>query len=90
MVADDYYSSEEAKPKTDVSLGGNNDVQVISGSRTATATTLTVKRKLVTGDKYDKDISITAPNDMIYAWGTSDSTGISFLAAEFSRVPAGA
>lgn len=78
MVADDYYSSEEAKPQTDVSLGGRNDVQVVAGSRTSTSTSLTVKRKIITGDKYDKDISLTSANDMIYAWDTADNTGIGY------------
>lgn len=48
----------------------------VSGSNTTTSTTLTFTRKLVTGDKYDRDISLTEPNDMIYAWGVSDSSGL--------------
>ena len=80
VVADDYYSVQEEKPKTDVSLGGTKDIKVISGSRTANGyTTLTVSRKLVTGDtQFDKDISVTQYNDMIYAWGTSDTNGLAY------------
>lgn len=77
-MVDDYYSYKEGKPSTDVSIGGTSDVTAISGSRTATSTTLTFKRKLVTGDTYDRDISLTAQNDMIYAWGTASTPGLSY------------
>lgn len=49
---------------------------VLGGNKTSTSTTLTFARKLVTGDKYDHDISLSEPNDMIYAWGVSDDNGL--------------
>lgn len=89
-VIKDYYSSEEARPEEDIVLGGTDDITLVSGSAqrsvhtsmvnnatsssSAPSTTLVFTRKLVTGDKYDRDISITEPNDMIYAWGDSGST----------------
>jgi hypothetical protein len=71
-------------PQEDATLGGTIDVQLVDGfssiktsadNSTIAYTTLTFTRKLVTGDKYDKDISILEPNDMIYAWGNSDTGG---------------
>jgi hypothetical protein len=75
-VANDYYSSAEAEPQQDVKLGGENNVKVLSGSRSGTVTTLMVSRKLSTGDKYDRDIRASGPNDMIYAWGSSNDQGL--------------
>lgn len=73
----DYYSEEEAMPMEDTKLGGTNDIEIISGSNTTTSTTLTFRRKLVTGDrKFDNPISLTEQNDMIYAWGVADETGL--------------
>lgn len=77
-VIGDYYSSEEAEPKTDESLGGSNDIKIISGSKTETSTTLVFSRKLVTGDKYDRDISTTEPMDMIYAWSNNGEGKITY------------
>ena len=54
---------------------------VSKGHRTSTvSTTLEFSRKLNTGDKYDKVISLTEPNDMIYAWGVSDNSGLMYHA----------
>jgi hypothetical protein len=82
----DYYSTEEGAPKEDTSLGGTDDVVAISGTRggakgangTASSefTELTFQRKLSTGDEFDTVISLTEPNDMIYAWGSADSQGL--------------
>ena len=84
----DYYSEQEGKPSEDTVLGGTNDVVVIGGSRitkkiargnttdSLAGMELTFQRKLSTGDKYDNDISLTEPNDMIYAWANSDKNGL--------------
>lgn len=89
VVINDYYANAEAAPKTDISLGGHSDVQLISGTRTATTTTLVFTRKLTTGDSpYDKDISLTAPNDMIYAWNNNGNgqSGLSYHADNHNHV----
>jgi hypothetical protein len=90
VVIKDYYSEQEGKPQEDTTLGGTNDVTVVGGSRitkrvavgnetqTIAATELIFRRKLVTNDKYDRAISLTEPNDMIYAWANSDSNGIMY------------
>jgi hypothetical protein len=68
----DYYSSSENTPNFDTDLGGTDDVTLLGGSKTSNATTLTFIRELDTGDsKYDKVISTTMPNDMIYAWASN-------------------
>lgn len=74
-VINDYWSEQEGKPSEDTALGGTNDVNAISATTDGTSTTMVFSRKLVTGDKYDTNISITEPNDMVYAWATG-SEGI--------------
>jgi hypothetical protein len=73
-IALDYYSSEETDPELDTSLGGSNDVKVISGSLINGQTTITFQRKLVTNDKFDKAILKQGANDMIYAWSSYETS----------------
>lgn len=52
----------------DVSLGGRNDIKVISGSTSGGATTLRFRRALNTGDQYDTPIKASGTTDLVYAW----------------------
>lgn len=71
-MAYDYYSNSESEPQLDTSLGGSNDIEVVSGGYADGIMTITFKRYLKTGDSYDKEILKSGPNDMIYAWSSSD------------------
>ena len=69
----DYYSTTFAEPETDVSMGGSDDVEMISGSQVGGVTSIEFRRKIDTGDKYDRPIKTKGETDIIFAWhSTSD------------------
>lgn len=91
-VIGDYYSSGESAPSPDTSVGGTDDIEALSGSRSGGATTLSFRRALVTGDQYDRPLNASGPTDMIYAWGNAGTFGLSYhgdnhnhIMVDFSR-----
>lgn len=76
--ADDYYSDSESQPQLDVTLGGVGNIKLLEGSLDGSLTTITVLRKLDTGDKYDRTILAAGANDMVYAWGNDDELGMAY------------
>lgn len=76
VIYDSYVGDKRGMPTPDTSLGGTNDVQLLSSSQTTLTdgqvrTTLKWRRKLITSDTYDLDI---ADRDiyLLYALGSSD------------------
>ena len=67
--ARDAYSRGHEAPADDTTLGGTNDVHVVSGARTSSTTTLRVTRLLNTSDNYDYAIPASGPINIVYAWG---------------------
>ena len=79
--ANDYWSSGHAPPALDTALGGTEDVTVLSGSLSAGRTTVRFRRKLVTGDKYDRPLSATGANaitDVVYAWADGEPGAVQY------------
>ncbi|HEX3045030.1 MAG TPA: DOMON domain-containing protein [Bacillota bacterium] len=70
-LAEDMYSTGIFGPHPpDTTLGGTNDLQMVSGTEKDGVTVIELKRKLNTGDKYDKPLTL-GKNKVI--WATSDS-----------------
>ena len=73
----DYWSTDHTTPQQDLRLGGTDDVHALSGSitwskdaagRSVPTTTLRLKRKLITGDRFDAVINASGPIPIVYAW----------------------
>ena len=75
VVLLDTWSPNYDQPNKDAQQGGSDDLDNISGSQTATSTTISFRRKLVTGDKAT-DIDIT-DEDLYIMYGLcpTDGTG---------------
>lgn len=70
--AEDMYSTGMFGPHPpDSSLGGKNDLQMVSGTEKNGVTVVEFKRKLTTGDKYDKPLA-SGKNKVIWAISDSD------------------
>jgi hypothetical protein len=52
----DYYANTAVNHASDVSLGGRDDVLEASGTEDEKSTTIEFRRKLDTGDKFDKPL----------------------------------
>ncbi|GMH46196.1 hypothetical protein BSKO_14164 [Bryopsis sp. KO-2023] len=70
----DYWADAKAEPGLDTSLGGRNDVELISGSEIAGVTKIEFRRKLSTGDSRDRDINSSGLTDIIFAYHATSDT----------------
>jgi hypothetical protein len=70
--AEDMYSTGLFGPHPpDTTLGGTNDIQMVSGTEKDGVTVVEFTRKLNTGDKYDKSLA-PGKNKVIWAISNSD------------------
>ena len=70
----DAFSIDDYGPHPeDETLGGTNDILEKRGTEVAGTTYIEFKRKLSTGDKYDKIISSSGKLNIIWAMGSEDS-----------------
>lgn len=70
-ILDEYCTGNYGPHVEDTTLGGNNDILAFGGSRGGGYTVIEFKRKLNTGDKFDKAFSPGQSISMI--WATADS-----------------
>lgn len=70
----DYWAETFAKPVLDTSLGGTNDVELVSGSEVDGVTSVQFRRKLETGDSYDRAIRTSGATPVIFAWHSTEDT----------------
>ncbi|MDD1748761.1 MAG: DUF2202 domain-containing protein [Methanothrix sp.] len=75
MVLDEYCTGNYGPHIEDTMLGGTNDITEYSGSKAAGRTIIELKRKLDTGDKFDKAFSPGQTISII--WALSNSPDIS-------------
>jgi len=57
LFLQDYFANSSVTHANDVSLGGRDDVLEASGSEDATATTIEFRRRLDTGDRFDRPLT---------------------------------
>lgn len=72
-TVNDYWAESFSRPSLDTALGGTNDVELISGSHVGGMTTVEFRRKIVTGDAFDREISQTDETPVIYAWHSTSN-----------------
>ena len=75
-VLDEYCTGNYGPHIEDTLLGGTNDIVEYSGSKGAGRTIIELKRKLDTGDKFDK--SFSAGQAISIIWALSNNPEISF------------
>ncbi len=71
-VIDAYSTGETGPHPPDEKLGGRNDILSYGGSEKSGVTTIEFKRKLSTGDKYDKDLKLRTKIAFIFAMADED------------------
>eukprot|EP00803_Ostreobium_quekettii_P004321 evm.model.scf_501.2 EVM.evm.TU.scf_501.2 scf_501:9997-17031(+) len=74
ITLDDYYSETFSEPQRDASLGGTNDVELLSASRSGGFTNVEFRRKVSTGDQFDRAIKTSGETDIIFAWHSSEGS----------------
>lgn len=57
LFLQDYFANSSVTHANDVSLGGRDDVLEASGAEDATATTIEFRRRLDTGDRFDRPLA---------------------------------
>lgn len=57
LYPQDYFANTYVTHGNDVSLGGRDDVLEASGSEDETSTTIEFRRRLETGDRFDRPIT---------------------------------
>lgn len=72
-VLDQYSTGDFGPHPSDEQLGGTNDLIETSGSETSGFTIIEFKRKLNTGDRYDKAFTKGQNITIIWGLGSSDS-----------------
>jgi hypothetical protein len=70
-VIDEYSTGNFGPHSADTELGGSDDILESGGKEDGTFTTIEFKRKLDTGDEYDRAFS-TGKNMIIWAYGADD------------------
>jgi hypothetical protein len=73
-VLDEYSTGNFGPHSADTELGGSDDILESGGKEEGGLTTLEFKRKLDTGDKYDRAFS-PGKNTIIWAFGSDDQPG---------------
>ncbi|MCX6005358.1 MAG: DOMON domain-containing protein [Chloroflexi bacterium] len=71
VVADMFSTGEFGPHPPDVQQGGTNDILDYGGKRENGATVIEFKRKLDTGDKFDKPL-VKGVNKIIWSFGADD------------------
>ena len=84
VTVEDFYSYNHDTPRTDSHLGGGNDYEIISGGLDSNGhINVRARRKLNTGDEYDKVVVPNAATKICWAhidhkegWNTPTVFGI--------------
>lgn len=71
LFLQDYYATTSVSHANDVSLGGRDDVLESSGTEDEQFTTIEFRRKLDTGDRFDRSIT-NGPHTVQLAFGPDD------------------
>ncbi|MCK5772387.1 MAG: hypothetical protein KAH57_01230, partial [Thermoplasmata archaeon] len=72
--AEDSFSTGATGPHPrDTELGGTNDIKAFNATESGGWTTAEIRRALVTGDTYDKDIVTDTPISIIWGYSDTDS-----------------
>jgi hypothetical protein len=71
LFLQDYYANSSVTHANDVSLGGRDDVLESSGSEDETYTTIEFRRRLDTGDRFDRPIT-PGPHTVQLAYAPGD------------------
>jgi hypothetical protein len=72
IVLDSYSTGDFGPHTADDKQGGSNDIASYGGLRTETTTTFEFERKLDTGDALDVALQVGVPQQLIWAYGSSD------------------
>lgn len=72
VAIQDAYADQLTSHKSDVDLGGTDNVTVIGGEETASGTTLHYSIPLNSGDKFDKVLTAGSKHKVMLAYGTTD------------------
>jgi len=72
-MAEDDFGNTRFTHKSDISMGGSQDVKVLSGTQTATSTEITFSIPLDSGDKYDTKLVKGESYRMLLASNNSDN-----------------
>ena len=78
-IADQYSTGQFGPHPPDTQLGGTDDILASGGKLDNGYTTIEFKRKLVTGDKYDKPLH-SGTNKVIWAYGSDPQFYIKHMA----------
>jgi len=72
-MADDQYGNGRFSHKNDMKLGGEQNVQVLSGEQTGESTSVTFSIPLDSGDRFDNPLEIGETYRYILAYGKTDN-----------------
>lgn len=75
-VLDEYCAGNYGPHVEDTMLGGTNDILEFGGSKDAGRTVVELKRKLDTGDRFDKAFSSGRPISIIWALSNSQDSSL--------------
>lgn len=73
VYVEDHFAHKATGHKSDVSLGGEDNVKIISGEEVDGRTTITFSIPLSSDDKYDKVLEVGKQYTMIFAYGKKDN-----------------
>ncbi len=74
----DYAWKLHGSPPTDLSMGGVNNVEVVSGKEENGWTYLTYRRPIAATDAYDNPIPMTGPADIVFAFSPTNSDSVGY------------
>lgn len=72
VILEDHYGHSQFNHRSDESLGGSSDVQILEGSETNGVSTIRFSIPLNSGDEYDKVLVPGQEHKVITAWGQGD------------------
>lgn len=73
VFVQDHFAHKQTGHKSDISLGGKDNVKTISGEEADGRTTITFSIPLSSGDKYDKVLEVGKQYTIIFAYGKKDN-----------------
>jgi hypothetical protein len=72
-MAEDHFGNGKFKHREDISLGGSQEVQILSGKQTETLTEITFSIPLDSGDEFDKVLTRGQSYRLLLATNKSDN-----------------
>ncbi|PMQ02046.1 MAG: dopamine beta hydroxylase [Dictyoglomus sp. NZ13-RE01] len=85
-VVDYWAPAKHVDHVPDVKLGGKDDILEYAGVESGNYTTIEFRRKLVTGDKYDKEFPKTGTLKIVWALGPSDDLSTKHFKAGYGEL----